>query len=65
MQHQDNTQLTREDAALAVNYQPNDVSHKVHSESSTTAESLAQPDSVSNITEECNDEDDVDVVGLL
>lgn len=66
MQHQHNTQLTREDAALAANYQPNDVSHKVLSESSTTTESLAQPGSASNITEECNDdEDDVDVVGLL
>lgn len=68
-QHQHNTQVLREDAALAVKYQPelpelHDVSLEVLIKYRKTAEILAQPDSVSNIKEECNDEDDVDVVGL-
>ncbi|XP_056253795.1 uncharacterized protein LOC130182707 isoform X2 [Seriola aureovittata] len=60
-----NNHLPRDDTAVAAEHLRPDLSHEVLFESSTTSESLGQPDIVTSIKVECKCEDDVDVVGLL
>ncbi|GAA6219864.1 transcription factor Sox-2-like [Lates japonicus] len=65
VQNYPDTQQPRGATALAIEHHLADVSHEFLSESTTTAESLAQPDIVTNIKVEVKCEDDVDIVGLL